>query len=199
MPSTPPPLPSSTKCLTPWGTSPSGRSLRKPNRISWSPVFVAVSLSFALVAGIVAWIAAHPRDGEKQSPVRSVATVEPTIELPSPLHSPVLSATPALHRPHSREAIGQSIPVVEDDPPPLPPPSSLLTHPDRREERSEVAPEPALPSAKKAPPRRAAGETYGTQVLFHTSQAEAAEVTQHDHKLLFVMHISGNFEDSCFT
>lgn len=44
-----------------------------------------------------------------------------------------------------------------------------------------------------------AGETYGTQVLFHNNQAVAADLARHEHKLLFVMHISGNFEDSCFT
>jgi hypothetical protein len=48
-------------------------------------------------------------------------------------------------------------------------------------------------------PKRPAGETYGTQVLFLNNQVAAAEAARHEHKLMFVMHISGNFEDSCFT
>ncbi len=54
--------------------------------------------------------------------------------------------------------------------------------------------EPLLPL-----PQKPAGETYGTQVLFLNNQESAADIARNEHKLMFVMHISGNFEDSCFT
>jgi hypothetical protein len=42
-------------------------------------------------------------------------------------------------------------------------------------------------------------ETYGTSVKFAPSQAQAAREALKDKKLLYVMHISGNFEDAKFT
>jgi hypothetical protein len=36
-------------------------------------------------------------------------------------------------------------------------------------------------------------------VLFLNNPAVAADLARRENKLLFVMHISGNFEDSCFT
>jgi hypothetical protein len=42
-------------------------------------------------------------------------------------------------------------------------------------------------------------ETYGTSVKFAPSQAQAAREARKGKKLLFVMHISGNFEDAKFT
>jgi hypothetical protein len=42
-------------------------------------------------------------------------------------------------------------------------------------------------------------ETYGTQVNFLGIPEEAAEQARQEKKLLFVLHVSGNFEESCFT
>jgi hypothetical protein len=47
--------------------------------------------------------------------------------------------------------------------------------------------------------RQPIGETYGTEVMFLNSREAAADKARDEHKLLFVMHISGNFEASCFT
>jgi hypothetical protein len=41
--------------------------------------------------------------------------------------------------------------------------------------------------------------TYGTRVKFVSSPEEAAAKALQEHKLLFTLHISGNFEDSRFT
>ncbi len=78
----------------------------------------------------------------------------------------------------------------------LPPPPVRVTRPKPLPE-----PEPPLPQPKDATPAPPppAGETYGTQVLFRNNRASASETAKREHKLLFVMHISGNFEDSCFT
>ena len=105
---------------------------------------------------------------------------------------------PALHRPHPRKQIVRNIPRVEKTPPPLLAPSASLLQQSRGKDLG--LPRRQIPEnvSVKAPPKPA-GETYGTQVMFHSNQAEAAELAQQKHKLLFVMHISGNFEDSCFT
>jgi hypothetical protein len=42
-------------------------------------------------------------------------------------------------------------------------------------------------------------QKYGTSVEFHGSQTEAARAARRDGKLLFMLHISGNFEDARFT
>jgi hypothetical protein len=55
------------------------------------------------------------------------------------------------------------------------------------------------PPVAEAAPARPAGENYGTQVLFLNNPTAAEEAARSEKKLLFVMHISGNFEDSCFT
>jgi hypothetical protein len=77
-------------------------------------------------------------------------------------------------------------------------------------EPGPVAPEPAVPTQPTVDPLLAASvaepapaeapcETYGTTVNFFSSQTAAARQAARDKKLQFVLHISGNFEDSKFT
>jgi hypothetical protein len=42
-------------------------------------------------------------------------------------------------------------------------------------------------------------ETYGTAVEFLSRPADAARQALHEDKLLFALHVSGNFEDAKFT
>ena len=56
-----------------------------------------------------------------------------------------------------------------------------------------------MPPRPQPTPKQPPGETYGTQVLFLNNREIAADTARREHKLLFVMHISGNFEESCFT
>jgi hypothetical protein len=42
-------------------------------------------------------------------------------------------------------------------------------------------------------------ESYGTAVDFLSRPAEAARQALHEQKLLFLLHVSGNFEDAKFT
>jgi hypothetical protein len=57
-----------------------------------------------------------------------------------------------------------------------------------------VAPQP-LAQAEPRP----AGQTYGTRVTFLASPEEAMRVARRERKLVFVLHVSGNFEEACFT
>ena len=164
--------------------------------IHWSPIVASASVSFALVVVVVAWIITHPNKAPRPSEPATVAIVFPQIEPPAPPApriAPVIAPTPAFHRAPAREVIVANLSALEEESPPLPPPPSPRPKPQPQPER-----QPQPPVVEAAPPQ-AAGESYGTQVLFLNNQSAAADLARRDRKLLFVMHISGNFEDSCFT
>jgi hypothetical protein len=61
-------------------------------------------------------------------------------------------------------------------------------------------PSPAAPATfAEAPSSPADCQSYGTSVKFLGSPAEAARLAAQQQKIQFVLHISGNFEDSKFT
>jgi hypothetical protein len=84
------------------------------------------------------------------------------------------------------------------------PPEPVPAIPQPEAAPSNPAPEPDVPP-KPAPqvfeadPNPPACATYGTSVQFLGNQAEAARLALKEKKLLLVLHISGNFEDSRFT
>jgi hypothetical protein len=43
------------------------------------------------------------------------------------------------------------------------------------------------------------GQKYGTSIDFVDDPTAAARQALEQQKLLFVLHVAGNFEDSCFT
>jgi hypothetical protein len=169
--STPPPLPH-----VPGG---------EPSCIHWPAVFAAVSLSFALVAGVFAWIATHPHKAALPPPSRRGNALSAPVPPPAPPpQASIFSAAPVSYPSPAKEVIANHIPWMEENPPPLPPPASRHLR--------DVSP-------TERPSKPPTGETYGTHVLFLNNREAAADVARREHKLLFVMHISGNFEDSCFT
>jgi hypothetical protein len=82
-------------------------------------------------------------------------------------------------------------------------------------ELAEVAPVKAKPEQQANPPEElqqpdqpapaqnacAQGdrETFGTEVAFVRNAQEAARLARQEHKLAFLLHVSGNFEDNAFT
>jgi hypothetical protein len=151
-----------------------------------SAVIAASAMGFALIVSVAAWIVTHPnKTGQpaEPAPVLVVATAS-EVKAEAPARLPLVSPDPAAVTPvvnaNRQDVVLNHVPLVEETPPPLPPPP---------EKESESAAEGAA----------GAGETYGTNVLFLNNPAAAAESARRDKKLLFVMHISGNFEDSCFT
>jgi hypothetical protein len=202
MGSRPPPLPSASVLSVQWislvsdGSNPS-------SWINWRAILASASLSFALVVSIVAWIITHPskRAGATESlPFASLATgvqspprhtIERIVELPAPplvpfIENSLIETSQAVHQRNRPDRGDDRILVLEDTHLPLSPP---------------VPPQPRCnpTSADQPASPQPVGETYGTQVLFLNKQEAASELAKRDHKLLFVMHISGNFEDSCFT
>jgi len=68
------------------------------------------------------------------------------------------------------------------------------------EEDERLTREPGLPASELGPSEEVANvRTYGTQVAFVSSPIEAARKALKERKLLFVLHLSGNFEDKKFT
>jgi hypothetical protein len=70
-------------------------------------------------------------------------------------------------------------------------------------EKVEIVEKPIAPSAiEKVADTKKPGdgrETFGTSVEFVESPARAANLARKEKLLQFVLHISGNFEDSAFT
>jgi hypothetical protein len=56
-------------------------------------------------------------------------------------------------------------------------------------------------SAKPIPPEKTEGScgSHGTRVEFVDTPREAAKIAKKEQKLVFVLHVSGNFEDPRFT
>lgn len=179
--------------LTPTRGSSPGRC-SEPIRINGPAIFASVSVSLALVLGVLVWIVRHPH--RAASPVTTTSDV--LVALPAaplaPPRTPVLSVTPVSDFSPAREARSCNIPLVETYSPPLLSPAS----PQPKQGSGQIDRRDAIPgelSLTKQP----SGETYGTKVLFLNNREAAADKARNEHKLLFVIHISGNFEDACFT
>jgi hypothetical protein len=165
-------------------------------------VAVAGVLALAVLGSLFAWMAFHPITGPAvevavtpQPPTEELATVEASIPvaavetLPAdesqPRKSTLVRRTPDLLPDEPRTA---SLPDPPLEPKEEPPTDPLLP---------EQGKEPAPPAERV--PARPTGETYGTSVLFLSNPEQAARVAHAETKLLFVLHVSGNFEESCFT
>ena len=57
----------------------------------------------------------------------------------------------------------------------------------------------AEPSAEKAKSKAACSGNHGTSVHFVKNPQVAADKAKEEEKLVFVLHVSGNFEDPRFT
>ncbi len=174
--------------------------------IYWPAVATAGGLALALLGVLAVWVALHPA---------SEATVEVAVPPPAP---PIPQAEPPapvvpLAAPQAPAAEVEKTLVPEPSPPKDTPvrPTAVDQRPPappRLPEEPNQAPPPEPPPAEpkqqvagppEPMPARPAGETYGTSVLFLNNPEQAARIAKQEAKLLFVLHVSGNFEDSCFT
>jgi hypothetical protein len=64
--------------------------------------------------------------------------------------------------------------------------------------RTGQAPQPVLKQVEKPIPEGTCG-SYGTSVEFVSSPSEAARKAKQEEKLVFVLHVSGLFEDPNLT
>jgi hypothetical protein len=170
-----------------------------PQQLNWSAIVASLSFAFALIVTVLAWIVTHPHKTPQPPEMAKLSVPSPTVEVKAEPASPPVSVVPTVpvfHRIEPPQHIVANLPPIDNEPPPpLPPPPSK---PKAEEKPPVVAAPPAMPPAPIVP-AGPAGETYGTQVLFLNNPAAAREQAREEMKLVFVMHISGNFEDSCFT
>ena len=118
------------------------------------------------------------------------------------------SPPPSSDPPESSAAVKEtspSEPIVKSPQPALASPQPLSfkkapVSPALSVEEENATREPGLPASELGPSEEVANlRTYGTQVAFVSSPAEAARKALKERKLLFVLHLSGNFEDKKFT
>ena len=109
-------------------------------------------------------------------------------------------------RPPQREAADIEItrpshqPVVVILPPPQQPAEQASRSVEELEPSVE-APEPAVPVAKDDPPKtcQKPSGVFGTSLAFATNPTEARKQAAAKEKLLFLLHVSGDFDDPGFT
>jgi hypothetical protein len=75
------------------------------------------------------------------------------------------------------------------------PPAEVPTQEAKSPSAPAVAPEDVWPANCQGSDR----ETFGTAVEFVRNAPEAGRIAEKQHKLTFLLHVSGNFEDAGFT
>jgi hypothetical protein len=146
----------------------------------WPAVGATAASSLLLVVVLVA-LTPHRRHAPavEEGAVALVAAESPRVEEP-PAAEPPVSAAPA---------------PVPADVPPTPEPQAS-------------APPPNPPEVVEAPPPNRTEvavvlppgcQRYRTAVNFYDSPAEARKKALEDDKLVFVLHVAGNFEEPGFT
>jgi hypothetical protein len=158
--------------------------------ISWAPVATAALVSTLLIVALflVSPRRTHaaPRPVVVAAVVPEVARPQPPIPAPLPPPAPERVEPVALLSPPPR-SVAEPIILPPRLPPPLEPPSP---------------PKVQRPEPPPVKPKAAGCEVdhrYGTSVDFVDDPTDAAEQAQKDKKLLFVLHIAGNFEKDTFT
>jgi hypothetical protein len=153
-----------------------------PPRRTWPTLVAAVVVCLLAASGLLA-LDLHP--GPSAAPAAKAAA-------PAPVEVAVDASR---------------VKAPETAPDPAPPPAPPTAQPP---EKHPPAPDPApapiaasLPgpagASCRAPAGKSATETYGTSVNFMDDPVAAARVALKDRKLLFVLHVAGNFEDDRFT
>jgi hypothetical protein len=154
----------------------------RPPLVNWRPVAAAGGAALVLVVAVLAWAVTHPsararraaESAEPTPPAEKVVAVQPEIVTP-PATVTQAPEAPAPETPSPRSApqiIQASVPSRHDAPP------------------AEARAEPHAASVC---------QTFGTSVEFDANPAHAAKQAAESQKLLMVLHVSGNFEESAFT
>ena len=131
-------------------------------------------------------------------PARAARTAGVALALP-PLSDPV----PLLPEDRIAPTVDPAPPpatATPDDavvPPPVLDPAPLV---DRSDETTRLAP-PGADATRLAPAPESAAtcQTFNTSVAFAVSPAAAEKQAAQDGKLVFLLHVSGDFEDDAFT
>ena len=182
----------------------------------WRPVLIATAFTTLFIGTIVAAGVANTlsRKTARQTDT-TVATVPEATPTDSEAADPPLldeKPLPAIHRAVVRAEVAAPVrPAVKQEkavpkeltPEQLQPVAREVAPPDRPDSVPEPpAPQPVAPApvpppvVVKAPPGT---ETFGTSVVFVRTPLVAARQAREQQKLLFILHVSGDFEEACFT
>jgi hypothetical protein len=150
----------------------------RPPLLNWKPVVLASVVAVLLVAGVLTWAVLNPTN--RRAPADS--TEEATLAAVE-----VSDAQPA---PEQTEPAQAEVPVVpaQAEAPPL----AVVEKP------ALARVEPAIVQALVEPAAPVC-EKFGTSVEFDPNPERAARRAAESQRLLVILHISGNFEDSGFT
>ena len=221
---TPPPLPSRNAPDPARQVPPRAAGSRTP-LVYWPAVAAAALLSLFILTGLLAWLASHPGDTNPPPPralagsataakpvVRQESTVaplprkEPSASFSVPAAAAAAPETPAAIPVAVKENIPSPPPVVLAEKPADPvaraePPAAASPEPNPPEPREPTPPpEKQIRVAQAAPTAPSCPvEKYGTSVDFLSNPQLASRQARTQAKLLFLLHVSGNFEDNCFT
>jgi hypothetical protein len=200
----------------PAGSAPpgSGNAERQPV-IYWRPVACAGGIASLLVAGLIVGVSMFGPSGpagkasERGRPLtlpaleRLLATSQqiPAREANGPTKpeaaadkstAPVAEPGNEVKRPAPGPDANKPAAALAGKP--TAGPATAATSDDPVAKRSSL---PASEQPLDETPR--AAETYGTKVAFVSNPPDAAQQALKERKLLFVLHLSGNFEDEKFT
>ena len=165
---------------------------------------VATAAGTLFVAGVTLFAAHGPARTAKPDLVALAES--PRLDLsasPLPLDLPAVAAVqpaePVPVLPESRNVEvsrrhppALALPPLDATPPPLDAPPSA----DAPIVQAPIAPAALAPLTAPAAPEC---QTFGTSVAFAAGPAAAAKRAARDGKLLFLLHVSGDFEDDAFT
>jgi hypothetical protein len=133
-------------------------------------------------------------------PAKSVQPPRPALAVAPPSAADRLPDRPnrqVRSEPVSVDKVVTSLPVAAVDRTPPPAPQQTVT--SQPIATAPPVPQQAAPPPPSPAPANRTTENYGTCVHFALSPAQAAQKATQEQKLLFTVHISGNFEDSHFT
>jgi hypothetical protein len=147
--------------------------------LNWPLVLGAALATLLLLGGLA--VTAWAVIGQTEPPLGKTpprAARRSPVKLPTPVTEDPADLSPSTEEPE----------MPAKAPPTLPPPEPKAT-------AKKPSPFPAVGEGDP----KAACATYGTSVEFLGDPSQASAKALRDKKLLFVLHISGNFEDSKFT
>jgi hypothetical protein len=145
----------------------------------WRPVLSAAIATSILAAGFVVALSVLSRQGAGAEEIRSLGVENASVQSTKPAETPI---SPAATPEHDANELSHS--------------SVIVRQPIDLEECTGR--EVANPSTDLLSTRPAC-ESYGTTIQFLSQPAEAAQRARQESKLLFLLHVSGNFEDAKFT
>jgi hypothetical protein len=163
----------------------------RPAVVHWSSVGTT-SLVCALV--IFSLVACLPGRAESPSEQEVVASLELAPEPAQQTEAPAPASDPGLQLAESKPLLVNATPAKKSQPAPV----AVVEAIDVQLRNDLFQRLAALEAAKTFTPppddRR-----FGTAVAFVSNPELAADQAEKEKKLLFLLHVSGNFEKSCFT